>query len=171
MSQKNITIFTLCAVVLGAVAINEIIIKNSRSESDRAVASFGERYEPGQIKWEQELAKTVSQDTQAKTLLGKKPSLQDRILFEVFAGKYEAKLNQGKIQKISLLENQSPIDLKTDQFMKEYGNSFKAFDSYQVSSVDSSHESIQLKNKTGDSVGQFLIQRDTQGRVLSIEVQ
>lgn len=171
MNQKNITIFSMCAVVAGAVLVNEMIIKNSSKEQDRNVASFGERFEPNQIKWEQELAHTVSKDAQSKTLLGVKPNLQDKLLFEVFEGRYEAKLNQGKIQKISLLQNKAPIALKTDDFMNDYANMIKNFDSYSKTQVDSKNESIQLKNKQGSEVGMLKIQRDDQGRVLNIEIE
>lgn len=171
MTQKNMTIFSLCAVVLGAVVVNEIIIRNSNSEQDRAVASFGERFEPSQIKWEQELAQTVSKQTNAKTLIGKKPNLQDRLLFEVFEGHYEAKLEQGKIQKISLLQNQAPIQLNTEDFLKDYATVIKTFDHFEISKSDAKNESVQLKNKQDQEVGKLNIQRDDQGRVLTIEVQ
>lgn len=171
MTQKNKTVLSLFAVVLGAVVVNEIIIRSSSTEQDRQVASFGERFEPKQIKWEQELAQTVSKETNTKTLLGKKPNLQDRLLFEVFEGHYEAQLDEGKIHKISLLQNQSPIALNTEDFLKEYAPALKSFDSYEVSKTDSKNELIQLKNKNGQAVGQMQIQRDDQGRVLSIEVQ
>lgn len=161
----------MCAVVLGAVFVNEVIVKTGRSDQDRAVASFGERFEPNQIKWEHELAQTVSKDAKAKTLLGSKPNLQDRLLFEVFEGRYEAKLEQGQIQKISLLQNQAPLELKTESFMNEYGTLLKTYDSYAVTNVDARNESVQLKNKAGDSVGLLKIERDDQGRVLNIEIQ
>lgn len=171
MTQKKITLLSLCAVVLGAVVVNEIIIRSSNSEQDRQVASFGERFEPKQIKWEQELAQSVSKETNAKTLLGKKPNLQDRLLFEVFEGHYEAALSEGKIQKISLMQNQAPIQINTENFVKDYVPSIKAYESYEISSKDSKNESVQLKDKDGKPVGHLQIQRDDQGRVLSIEVQ
>lgn len=161
----------MIAVVAGAVLVNEMIIKTANAEQDRNVASFGERFEPDQIKWEQELAQSVSKDTKNKTLLGTKPNMQDRLLFEVFEGRYEAKLDEGKIQKISLLQNQAPITLKTDAFMKEYGTLLKNYDSYSKSQVDALHEDIQLKNKAGADVGVLKIERDDKGRVLNIEVQ
>jgi hypothetical protein len=153
MTQKNITILSMCAVVLGAVLVN------------------GERFEPNQIKWEHELAQTVAKDANSKTLLGTKPNLQDRLLFEVFEGKYEAKLDQGQIQKITLLQNQSPIEIKTDSFMNDYAHLLKNFDNYSVSQVDSRNEAVQLKDKSGAGIAVLKIQRDDQGRVLNIEIQ
>lgn len=170
MTSKNITLLSLGAVVLGAVMVNEVIIRSANKDQDRQVASFGERFEPKQIKWEQELANAVSKETNAKTLLGKKPNLQDRLLFEVFEGHYEAKMSQGKIQKISLLSNQAPIEMNTEDFLRDYATVMKAFDKYEISKSDSKKESVQLK-KDGKDVGQLNIQRDDQGRVLSIEVE
>lgn len=171
MTQKKMTLLSLCAVVLGAVVVNEIIIRSSNSEQDRQVASFGERFEPKQIKWEQELAQAVSKEKNSKTLLGKKPNIQDRLLFEVFEGHYEASLKEGKIQKISLMQNQSPIQLNTDDFVQQHVPTIKAYSTYEISNKDSKNESVQLKDKDGKSVGQLQIQRDDQGRVLSIELQ
>jgi hypothetical protein len=171
MTQKNMTILSMCAIVLASVVVNEVIIRNSNNEQDRAVASFGERFEPNQIKWEHDLAKTVSKEINAKTLLGKKPNLQDRLLFEVFEGHYEAKLEQGKIQKISLLENQTPLNVTTEDFMKDYAVAMRSFEAYQVKQIDSKSESVQLKDKAGAEVGLLKIQRDDKGRVLTIEIQ
>ncbi len=161
----------MCAVVAGAVFVNETLIKNAKSSQDRNVAAFGERFEPNQIKWEQELAQTVSKDQNSKKLLGTKPNMHDRLLFEVFEGRYEAKLDQGKIQKISLLQNQAPIQLQTDDFMKDYATLLKSFDTYSKSQIDATHEAVDLKNKQGQSVGSMKIERDDKGRVLNIEIQ
>lgn len=170
MTQKNITIMSMCAVIAGAVLVNEYIVRNIKSEQDRNVASFGERFEPNQIKWEQELAQSVSKDSKTKTLLGTKPNLHDRLLFEVFEGRYEAKLDQGKIQKISVLENQAPIQMKTDDFLNDYGSLLRNYSSYTKTQVDAAHEDVQLKAKDGAAVGVLKIERDDKGRVLNIEI-
>ena len=171
MTQKNITIISMCAVVLGAVLVNEMIMKTASSEQDRNVASFGERFEPNQIKWEHELAQTVSTDAKSKTLLGSKPNLQDRLLFEGFEGRYEAKLDQGQIQKISLLQNQAPIEMKTETFLNDYAHLIKGFETYSVAKTNEHTETVQLKDKAGAGVAVLKIERDDQGRVLNIEIQ
>ena len=62
MDQKKLTIITLLVVVAGAVGINEMLIRKENKEQNREVASFGERFVPEQIKWEQELARNVSRE-------------------------------------------------------------------------------------------------------------
>lgn len=170
MNQKKLTIITLFVVVAGAVSINEFIIRNSSKEQDREVASFGERYEPEQIKWEQELAKTVSKET-GKTLIGTKPSMNDKFLFEALQGKYEANVLNGKLLKISLISNHTALELNTDELIKNYSTVFKDAKSFDKSKVDAKTENVVLKNGDGHSIGNVTISRDDQGRVTAIEIQ
>ncbi len=170
MNQKKLIIITLIVVVAGAVSINEFIIRSSAKEQDREVASFGERFEPEQIKWEQELAKTISKET-GKTLIGAKPSLNEKFLFEVLEGKYEASVVNGKLLKISLLSNQTALELNTENLIKKHSSVFKDASSFEISKSDGATENLILKNTEGKSIGTVLILRDDQGRVLNIEIQ
>lgn len=170
MNQKKLTILTLLVVVAGAVSINEFIIRNSSKEQGREVASFGERFEPEQIKWEQELAKSISKET-SKTLIGAKPSLNEKFLFEALEGKYEASVVNGKLLKISIMANQTALELNTDNIIKKYSSVFKDARTYEKSNVDATTENIILKNIEGKSIGKVMILRDDQGRVTNIEIQ
>ena len=175
MNQKKLTILTLVVVVAGAVLINEFIIRSSMKDgsidnNNRDVASFGERFEPERIKWEQELAKTVARES-GKTLVGTKPSLNEKFLFEVLAGKYEASVVDGKILKIKVMENQTPLVLKTEDLVKNYASVFKGAISFEKSTQDSLTERLVLKDNSGQSIGNATIHRDDQGRVIDIEIQ
>ncbi len=170
MNQKNLTIITLFVVVSGAVLINEFIIRSSGKEQDREVASLGERFEPEQIKWEQELAKTVSKET-GKTLIAARPSLNEKFLFEALEGKYEASVVNGKLLKISVMANQTAIELNTDKILKGYASVFKDASSFEKASADKLTENVTLKNTEGKTIGKVTILRDDQGRVLDIEIQ
>lgn len=171
MKQKIVTALSIAGVIVGAAVVNQLVLKSTTEDQDRQVASFGERFEPNQIKWEHELANTISKDNQSKTVLGIKPNLQDKLLYEVFEGRYQAQLEQGKINRISLLPNQAPLEISTAEFMQEYATVLKEFDSYAVAQPTALEDSIQLKNKSGVVVGNLKISRDDQGRVLAIEVQ
>lgn len=171
MNSKYITLLSIGAVVLAAVAVNELVLKTSTADQNRQVASSAQRFEPEQIKWEQELAKTISADPKANTVLGSKPNTQDRMLFETFEGRYQAQVNLGQINKITLLPNQDPIELKTERFLQQYSASLKNFASYEKKSAANGKDAVELKDKTGAVLGQVVIQRDDKGRVLSIEVQ
>lgn len=170
MNQKKLIIFTLVIIVAGAVSINEFIIRNSAQEQNREVASFGERFEPEQIKWEQELAKTISKET-GKTLIGTKPSLNEKFLFEALAGKYEASVVDGKLLKISLMANQTALNLSIDNLIKDYSSVFKDAKSFERSAGDTTTENVILKNLNGKSIGKVTILKDDQGRVINIEIQ
>lgn len=175
MNQKNFAILTLLVVVTGSVLINEFILHKpttniSNDGSNREVASFGERFEPEQIKWEQELAKTVSKDT-GHTVIGDRPSINDKFLFEALAGKYEAHVVDGKLIKIKLIENQLPLGLNIEDLIKNYSSVFKGANSFVKSVSDANAENFDLKNKDGKSIGKVTIQKDDQGRVLHMEIQ
>lgn len=178
MTQRKLTFFTLLVVVASAVAINEFIISSTenqpKDEQNRAVASFGERFEPEQIKWEQELAKTISKEA-GKTLIGVKPNLDEKFLFEVLAGKYEATLVEGKLLKISLMPNQTALALDTDHLIKNYSSVFKYATSFERLGTEvgneAGNENLVLKNTAGKSLGTVTILRDDQGRVINIEIQ
>lgn len=169
MDQKKLTLITLFVVVTGAVLINEFIIRNSVKEQDREVASLGERFEPEQIKWEQELARSVSKET-GKILIGAKPSLNEKFLFEALEGKYEASVVNGKLLKISLMSDQTALELRTEQLIKKYASVFKDANSFETN-TDKTVENVTLKNVEGKAIGKVMIQRDDQGRVINIEIQ
>lgn len=177
MTKKNISILTFSFILVASVLVNEMVLRKSKnsSDQDRDVASFGERFEPSQIKWEHELAQSVANDKQAKTLIGKKPNIQDKVLYEVFEGRYEAILNQGKIQKISLLQNQTPVVLKTEDFLKNYIQEIFKYDHYTVLPSDTVKNSrdqfIQLLNASGNTIGTLQFTHDDQGRVLEIQIK
>lgn len=171
MTQKTSTIMAMGLVLIASVVVNELVLKATSNDKDRDVASFGERFEPSQIKWEQELANTISKDSAAKTVLGIKPNPQDKLLFEIFEGRYQAQMNGSRINKISLLPNQSPLEIKTADFIKEYAALSKDFDVYEMAQSTALKESVNLKKKSGETVGNLVINRDEKGRVVSVEVQ
>ena len=170
MTQKKLSILTLFVVLVGAALLNEFILRNSQTEQNREVASFGERFEPEQIKWEQELAKTISREN-GKTLLGSKPSLNEKFLYEALAGKYEARVVDGKLLKISLLANQTALTLNFDNLIKDYSSIFKNAKAFENLNTGAVTENIVLKNIDGKSIGIVHVQKDDQGRIVNIEIQ
>lgn len=171
MTQKTTTILALGFVIAASVLVNELVLKATSSDKDRDVASFGERFEPNQIKWEQELANTISKDPHAKTVLGIKPNPHDKLMFEIFEGRYQAQFADGRIRKIVLLPNQSPLEIKTAAFLQEYAALSKDFDVYEMTASTALSESVNLKKKSGEVVGNLVISRDDRGRVIAVEMQ
>lgn len=171
MNQKKLTILTLVVVVAGAVAVNELIVRVSGQDQNREVASFGERFVPEQIKWEQELAKTVSRDASSKTLFAAKPSVSEKFLYEALEGKYDAQVVNGKLLKISLMQNQEAVLMNTAEVFKKYSEVFKGANSYQTQTLTPTTEAIVLKDTVGKDMGRVTIQRSAEGRVLGIEIK
>lgn len=170
MNQKKLIIVTLVVVVAAAVTVNELVMRSKSQEQNREVASFGERYQPEQIKWEQELAKTVSRDS-GKTLIAAKPTISDKFLYEALAGQYEAQVVNGKILRISLLQNQEGLSLDTPNVLQKYSAVFKDANGFETKQVDSAIESVVLKNAEGRQIGHVTIRRNTTGKVVDIEIE
>jgi len=170
MNQKKLTILTLVVVAAGAVTVNELIMRAGNKEQNREVASFGERYVPEQIKWEQELAKTVSQNT-GKTQIGAKPNISDKFLYEALEGHYDAQVVDGKLLKISLRDNNDPVALDIESAIKKYNAVFKNSAQHTVEKVDSTTDSVVLKDATGNQTGIVTVKRTAEGRVLNIEIK
>jgi len=171
MNQKKLTILTLVVVVAGAVTVNELIMRVNNKDQSREVASFGERYVPEQIKWEQELAKTVSKDTNGKTLIGAKPSISEKFLYEALEGHYDAQVVDGKLLKISLRENNDPVSLDIGTAITKYNSVFKNSANYTIQNTNSKNESVVLKDTTGNPTGIVTVTRTAEGRVLNIEIK
>lgn len=170
MSQKKLIIVTLVVVVAAAVTVNELVLRSKGQEQNREVASSGERFQPEQIKWEQELAKTVSRDA-GKTLIAAKPSISDKFLYEALAGQYEAQVVNGKILKISLMQNNEGLTLDTAGALKKYSAVFKEAQSFETKQVDTAIESVVLKNAEGRQIGHVTIRRNNEGKVVDIEIE
>lgn len=161
---------TLAVVLVGAVLVNELIVRNSANEKNREVASFGERFEPEQIRWEQELAKIVSKEKGSKNLVAAKPSWNEKFLYGALEGRYSADVVEGKLLKISLQQNQTAISLDTQRLISDYSAVFKDAASFESQS-EGHFENVSLKNSTGKTIGKVIFERDDQGRVLNITIE
>ncbi len=171
MNQKILTLVTLGVVLAGAVGINEFIIRNSDNEQNRELASFGERFEPEQIKWEQELAKTIAAQSDEKNKVGAKPSFNERLLFEALEGRYTAVVSEGKVLKIRLSNNQKPLAVDTDSMLSKYSEVFKGAKNFKKFTVSTNIESVELQNSEGRAVGSVTIQRNDEGLVTEIYIE
>jgi hypothetical protein len=171
MDQKKLTVLTLLVVVAGAVTVNELVIRVGDKDQNREVASFGERYVPEQIKWEQELAKTVAQDADGKTKVGSRPSMSERFLFEALVGHYDTQVLSGKSLKFTVKENLDPVSFKTEDVLKKYSEVFKNAKSYKTTTLTPTTESLVLKDSKGQDIGSVRIQRTAEGRVVDIEIK
>ncbi|MGZ3690971.1 MAG: hypothetical protein ACXVAX_05695 [Pseudobdellovibrio sp.] len=171
MDQKKLTILTLLVVVAGAVGINEMLIRKESKEQNREVASFGERFVPEQIKWEQELARSVSREAHGKTLIADRPSISEKFLYEALEGKYQAQVVNGKLLKITMIPNQEGVTLDTKTAFTKYAGVFKEAKSFESKTVDPTTEDVVLKNAGGQPIGNVTIHRNSEGRLLDLEIQ
>lgn len=172
MNQKKLVFLTLVVVVAGAVFVNEMIVKPNAGSQDRDMASATERYQPEQIKWEQELAKTVSREANSQTVIGAKPTLSEKFLYEALEGRYEAEVVNGRILKISLMPNRDALDIDFANVIKKYSSVFKDAKSFnRKPAAQANGESIALQSADAQTIGVVTVLRNAQGRVVSLEIQ
>lgn len=176
MKNSNQIIVSMLFVVGIAFSTHYFFIgqmKDQNSDSDRGLASFGERNSSGQIKWEQNVAQEISSDLENQNQL-QKPTLmgwQDKLVYEFLRGKYNVEIKQGFIEKLTLQDQESGIELNVDQFMKSYGAQLKSFKQYELKKIDALNENIELYDQSGQSAGLISITKDDQGRVVTITIQ
>lgn len=172
MNQKKLVFLTLVVVVAGAVFVNEMIVKPNAQTPDRDMASATERYQPEQIKWEQELAKTVSREANGQTVIGAKPTLSEKFLYEALEGHYQAQVVNGRILKISLMPNRDALDIDFANVIKKYSAVFKDAKSFdRQPAAQANGEAIALRSADAQTIGLVTVQRNAQGRVVSLEIQ
>jgi hypothetical protein len=172
MNQKKLVFLTLVVVVAGAVFVNEMIVKPNAPEQDREMASATERYQPEQIKWEQELAKSVSREANGQTVIGAKPTLREKFLYEALEGHYEAQVVNGRILKISLMPNREALDIDFANVIKKYSSVFKDAKSFaRQPAALANGESLRLQSADAQTIGLVTVERNAQGRVVSLEIQ
>ena len=148
-------------------------METQNSDSDRGLASFGERNSSGQNKWEQNVANEISSDLENKNQL-QKPTLmgwQDKLVYEFLRGKYNVEIKQGFIEKLTLQDQESGIELNVDQFMKAYGSQLKNFTKYQVKKIDDLNEQAELFDQSGQASGVISFTKNDQGLVTEIKIQ
>ncbi len=171
MKQKNIIFVTLVVVAVGAVFVNELIVQGADSESNREVASSSERYRPEQIKWEQELARTISRETNSQTILAAQPSLSEKFLYEALEGRYEAQVVNGKILKITLMPNREALNIDVNSVIKKYSSVFKEAKGFNRQLAEANTETINLIGADAQSIGRVIVLRNAQGLLTSLEIQ
>ena len=176
MKNSNQIIVSLLFVVGIAFSTHYFFIgqmKNQNSDSDRGLASFGERNSSGQIKWEQNVAQEISSDLENQNQL-QKPTLmgwQDKLVYEFLRGKYNVEIKQGSIEKLTLQDQESGIELNVDQFMKSYGAQLKKFTKYELRKIDDQNEQVELFDQSGQASGIISFTKNDQGLVTEIKIQ
>jgi len=77
----------------------------------------------------------------------------------------------GNLLKISLRDSNDPVALDIEAAIKKYGAVFKNSANYSVQKVDSTTDSVVLKDATGNQTGTVTVKRTAEGRVLNIEIK
>lgn len=160
---------SLAFVILIAFVTHYFFVSQIQSK-DRDVASYGERNSVEQIQWEQNLAKDLAEG-KMKALMPSKVSWQDVFFYEFLKGQYNISMSKGVVEKISLQNQQEGVEINISEFMSVFGPKFKNYSKFQTIKNSNNSETVELQDSSGQSAGQFLFQRNDQGRVVEIVIQ
>ncbi len=141
-------------------------------DSNRDVASFGERNSSPQIKWEQKVAEELSESTTTQASV--KPNWQDLLVYEYLSGQYDVVIRQGQIEKMQLQPSMTGVQFETKEFIEKYGHQIKKFATYKIQTNpdgDAKNENVQLFDQSGGAAGVIHIQRTDKGLVQNISFQ
>jgi hypothetical protein len=167
-TQKIILSFVF--VLATAFITHYFFVQKIESEdSNRDVASFGERNSSPQIKWEQKVADELSESNATQSAV--KPNWQDLLVYEYLSGQYDVVVKQGQIEKMNLQPSMSGVVFKTQDFIERYAKKIKTFASYKIDSSQSKNEIVMLFDQQGNSAGSIQIDRNDKGLVQSISIQ
>lgn len=164
-------ILSLAFVIAIAFLTHYFFINNIDHQQDgREVASFGERNSAGQIKWEQNLAKDLSEGKN-RPQLPAQVSWQDVFVYEFLRGQYNISVKQGQIEKITLQDQQQGFSIDMNKFMSDYGPKIKKYSRFEIKKINDQSDVVELKDVTGQNAGSFLFNKNDQGHVVEIVVQ
>ncbi|MFN3455686.1 MAG: hypothetical protein ACK41T_12070 [Pseudobdellovibrio sp.] len=170
MKNSNKIIYSLIFVLIIAFCTNYFFVSRIQANQDRGVASFGERSSIHQIKWEQKLAKDISSG-KMRMQMPTQVSWQDVLVYEYLRGQYNVSLQDGYIEKITVQNADAGLVIDVNQFMSEYGKKIKNYSSYEVKNLNKQTDVVELRDEQGSSAGEFQFNKDSDGRVTSINIQ
>ena len=168
MTKPNKIFVSLVGIIAIAFTTHYFFVSHIE-DSERGVASFGERNSVDQIKWEHNLARDLAAG-KVKTQLSSTVSWQDVFVYEFLRGQYNVSVKQGQIEKITLQDQQEGFVIDINQFMKDYGPKMKNFSKFEVKRVDAKQDVVELVDASGSRAGAFLFNRNDQGRVTEIVI-
>jgi hypothetical protein len=158
------------AFVLGTAFITHyfFVQRIESQDSNRDVASFGERNSSPQIKWEQKVAEELSDSTTTQASV--KPNWQDLLVYEYLSGQYDVVMRQGQIEKMQLQPSMNGVQFQTKDFIEKYGHQIKKFATYKIQTTNDVDQ-VQLFDQSGAAAGTVQIDRTDKGLVRNISFQ
>lgn len=175
--RRAFMVFSLGTVFISSMFLNQLLSKtrDDIEKQGRAVASIDNTIDVRQVKWEQELAKSISKNNSEQVLAGGRPSLQDQLVFGELEGKYGVKLSAGRISSLEFLSeaNIANPKLVMDRagFLEKYRGVLAGdFDHVVLSKREGEKEVYKLLRSDNTIVGEATFVLDSSRSVKTLNI-
>lgn len=192
--KKAVISISLVSVIAATLIVNQWIarvqnasIMNSAEltslavSRDRGIASIQDNKSllislAEQIKKEQELAHRISTDDISAGVMAQALTAQDHLIYEVLQGKYGISKVEGKINRVEFVksENSLPIVISDKVgFLEKHNKNFNVnYTKVNLDkNMDNNKETYRLFDGGNKLVGLAEFSLDSEGRVLSLDIQ
>ena len=177
--KKSIAAVSMLSVLVVSMFLNQWLTSTEEltfaTGHARNVASYDTSLVLKDMKWEQELAKKLSEDKSASgVVLSEAPDLRDELLFGYLEGKYGMKLANGQIQSLEFIDAQAGDKAlqiaDRAEFLQKYAaaTGIPYVEVGAASSADDLQEFSLIDSKK-QIIGRAQFKLDHEGRVQSID--
>ena len=177
-NQKAVLALSILSVVILSVITNQFITRpRTMDASNRGIASVGStQFQAAEVRWEHALANELSNGHDLKGHIAERPSLRDELLFGTLEGRYGARLKEGRVLSLELLQSaDSPSGISLSDrsaFLSKYKNVLAAeYSRVGLQSKSDTQEIWSLVDEDRTVVGQAKFSFDAEGRVSSLTLE
>lgn len=179
MQSRAWLALSILSVLMLTVFMNQFMIRPEivviPESAGRGIASIDGANIARDIRWEHDLAQSLSQAQGKPAHLAVKPTLRDELIFGYLEGKYGMKIADGRIESLEFIDAQAgdqPLVVRDRAlFLNRYKSAF-GLDYAQISQTEStaSSESYNLVAEDKTIVGKAQFQLDGDGRLVSLKI-
>lgn len=171
--RRSVLALSILSVLMLSVISNQWLTKSSEQAHSRGIASVGE-VTISNVKWEHELANTLSSAKGVSGNMAERPSLRDELVFGELEGRYGVRIKDGRVESLEYTarEGESALGLKDrSAFLMKYRSVLAVnFDQAGLASSAPGTETWNLMNSDKTIVGTAKFSLDQSGNVTSINL-
>lgn len=171
--RRSVLALSILSVLMLSVISNQWLTKSSEQTRSRGIASIGE-VAVSNVKWEHELANTLSNAKGLSGTLAERVSLRDELVFGELEGRYGVRIKDGRVESLEYTarEGETALNLKNRAaFLMKYRSVLSvSFDQAGLASSAPGVETWNLMTSDKTIVGTAKFTLDNSGNVTSINL-
>lgn len=170
--RRSVLALSILSVLMLSVISNQWLMRSSEQAHSRGIASVGGATAVSDVKWEHELANSLSTAKGVSGNLAERPSLRDELVFGELEGRYGVRVKDGRVEALEYTsrEGETALELKDRAaFLMKYRPVLSV--NFSQAGLASSAQGVETWNLMGSDktiVGTAKFSMDSSGRVTSI---